>query len=193
MNATRLTSDHFVRQPWRNGGGSTTELAREGDGDRWLWRLSIAQVERSGPFSDFAGYERTIVLIEGDGMELEIDRALGVTLAEPYRPFTFDGGDATTCRLLGGPVKDLNLIVDRERAVGSVEMGAAHRFGDVRIESRWALAYALHGKTRAMLPGFDCALARGDLLRVDEACGTRLELAAIDDAALVALVRIDAR
>ena len=193
MNATRVTSDRFVRQAWKNGGGSTTELAREGSGERWLWRLSIAEVERSGPFSDFTGYERTILLLEGAGMELEVGGTVAVTLSERYRPFTFDGGAATTCTLLDGAVRDFNLIVDRERGAGSVEVGGADRFGDVRIESRWALAYALRGSMRAALPGFEGLLAPGELLRIDEADGTRLALTATDGAALVALVRIDAR
>jgi len=98
MRFRHLTAADFVRQPWKNGGGSTTQLALEGDDDRWLWRLSAADVERSGPFSDFAGYERTIMLLEGDGMDLEIDGRVA-PLRTPFEPFVFDG--AAPSRICG--------------------------------------------------------------------------------------------
>ena len=42
--------------PWRNGGGTTSEIVVEpGPGGRFHFRLSIADVEASGPFSGFPG------------------------------------------------------------------------------------------------------------------------------------------
>ena len=191
MNAVHLTTSDFVRQPWKNGGGTTTQLAREEGGERWLWRLSLAEVERSGPFSDFDGYERTLLLVEGEGMELTIEGGASLTLREPYEALVFDGGARVACRLLGGPVKDLNLIVDRRRARTTVEVIAPARCRGTRLGSRWVLAYALRGATRIAAAGLECTLAAGELLRVDDARDGALGLAAVDDAALLALVRID--
>ena len=73
MHVRRLDIRDYKRQRWKNDGGSTTELAIHGDRAHWLWRLSIAEVERSGDFSDFSGYERTTMLLEGNGMELMFD------------------------------------------------------------------------------------------------------------------------
>src|SRR5689334_4844647 len=87
-----LEAFDYVRQRWKNGGGTTTELAREDAGDRWLWRVSIADVEVSGPFSDFAGYRRIIALLDGNGMALSFDRAPPVIIDRPHEPFAFDGG-----------------------------------------------------------------------------------------------------
>ncbi len=42
--------------------------------DEFLWRVSIADVERDGPFSRFPGIDRTIVLLEGAGMRLRSGR-----------------------------------------------------------------------------------------------------------------------
>jgi environmental stress-induced protein Ves len=51
---------------WKNGGGTTTQILVEPQGAaRLAWRVSVADVAASGPFSSFPGYERHIVVIEG--------------------------------------------------------------------------------------------------------------------------------
>lgn len=105
--------------PWRNGGGRTAEIAFEpADSPAgFRWRLSLAEVESDGPFSTFPGCCRTIMLLSGGGMELTIAKPGAsprtVRLDRPYEPFDFDGEAATSCRLVAGPVRDLNVIADR--------------------------------------------------------------------------------
>jgi environmental stress-induced protein Ves len=191
MNIAHLRAGDFTRQPWKNGAGVTTQLALHEEGERWVWRLSLAEVAQSGPFSDFAGYERTIMLVEGAGMELEVDGRATDALRLPYRPFVFDGGARTRCSLLSGPVKDLNLIVDRARAGASLDVIDTNRFRGTRLEARWTLAYALRGWTRVVADAVECTLAPGELLRLDGARGADLDLVGLDQSALVALVRIE--
>ena len=157
MMITRRGPDEFTRQPWRNGGGMTTELARDGAGEAFAWRVSVADIERSGPFSRFPGYERTILLLEGDGMELTVDGRT-VTLDRPLEPFVFDGAAAPTCRLLGGPSRDLNVMVDRRRARAYVDVVEGH----AKIITPCALIYA---------PG-------ADLVRIDEGAGESIDVPA---------------
>ena len=192
MRFRHLTASDFVRQPWKNGAGSTTQLAVEGDGERWLWRLSAADVERSGPFSDFSGYERTIMLLEGDGMDLDVDGHV-VELGAPFEPFMFDGGARTSCTLRAGPVRDLNLMVDCRRARGSVQVVAPDHFRGARLDAPWALVYALRGWTRIAMDGVDVSLAPGELLRLDDARGAELALLGLERGARVALVLIRPR
>lgn len=189
MRTTHLTTRDFVRQPWKNGGGSTTQLAVERDGAEWLWRVSVADVERSGPFSDFAGYERTIMLLEGDGMDLSID-GRPAALDTPFVPLAFDGAAKTTCTLRGGPVRDLNVMVDRRRARASVEALDSNRFPGLRLDAPWVLAYALRGATRVVAGDADVALARGELLRLEDAEGSNLALVGLERDARVALIVI---
>jgi len=103
--------------PWKNGGGRTTEIAIDPpDVDvngRFRWRLSIADVERSGPFSAFPGYERTIMVIAGPGMELAVGGQPTRRLDRLFEPFVFSGDSAADCRLLDGPIRDFNLMVER--------------------------------------------------------------------------------
>ena len=59
-----LPADYRVT-PWRNGTGKTAEIAvAPGEGSRFAWRLSIADVPESGPFSDYPGYERIIAVVD---------------------------------------------------------------------------------------------------------------------------------
>jgi environmental stress-induced protein Ves len=192
MRLEHLTAADFVRQPWKNGGGSTTQLAVEGDGERWLWRLSAADVEQSGPFSDFSGYERTIMLLEGDGMDLDVD-GRRTTLRTPFEPFVFDGAARTRCTLRGGPVRDLNLMVDRARATGSVQVVDPGRFRAAPLDAPFALVYALRGRIRVAIDRLDVSLAPGELARVDDAQSAQLTLAGLERGARAALILIRTR
>ena len=111
--------------PWANGGGTTAEVATgptdtspENTG-HWHWRLSIADVEADGPFSSLPGIDRHILVAHGDGMALTIDGTTHIVRSgEP--PLPFAGEAVTTCRLLGGPINDLNLMVRRDLATGAL-------------------------------------------------------------------------
>lgn len=173
-------------QPWKNGGGTTTEIAREGERERWTWRVSIAAVERPGPFSDFAGYERTIMLLRGDGMVLDIGGR--VVRLERHEPFTFDGAAPTEGRLAGGAVQDLNLIVDRARAHGGITV----RRESFDIDAAWALLVALDGAVSVACGASAHRLAPGDALRLDDARG-RVDVVAIEPHAAIADIRIHRR
>ncbi|NDZ83148.1 HutD family protein [Streptomyces sp. SID10853] len=110
--------------PWKNGGGITREVAAGPAGaglDDFAWRVSLAEVGQGGPFSSFSGVDRVITLVEGPGMELTVDGAPH-TIAAPHQPFAFPGDAATTCRLLGGPIADLNVMTRRTRATAHVRM-----------------------------------------------------------------------
>ncbi|MHC1550201.1 HutD/Ves family protein [Phyllobacterium sp. K27] len=72
-------ADH-VEMSWKNGAGDTREIARKDDCDGLLWRLSLATVAESGPFSVFPELDRIIVLLEGDPMTLEFEDGESLTL-----------------------------------------------------------------------------------------------------------------
>lgn len=99
---------------WKNGQGSTTELAVEPPGaslDRFDWRLSVAELRGSGPFSTFPGYDRVIVQIDGPPMTLAHAGREPVAL-EHLVPHGFSGNDETACAV-DGVAHDFNLIVRR--------------------------------------------------------------------------------
>jgi uncharacterized protein len=120
----RLSSGEYKRTPWKNGGGITTELAispQNADLSDFVWRVSIAEVEADGPFSLFPGSDRTIMLIEGNGMILDAGGYGSIALLEPFRPQSFSGDWPVFGKLVSGRVRDFNLIVRRDRAWGSLD------------------------------------------------------------------------
>ncbi|HET7396801.1 MAG TPA: HutD family protein [Gammaproteobacteria bacterium] len=137
--------------PWKNGGGITRELAvypdtSTLDGEPFLWRISIADVATDGPFSAFPGYDRSIMLIAGHGMELAMQEATPIRADKFYQPLRFSGDTATHCRLLDGPVRDFNVMSARghiEHHCDVISGGAS--------EARWAqstealFCHCLHG------------------------------------------------
>lgn len=117
MSQSRLLrAADYPRMPWKNGAGSTLEIARDaGDGlDGFGWRLSIADVGESGGFSAFTGYQRVITVLEGAGMRLEVDGHASRDLTA-LDAFAFDGGSAVQCELIDGPIRDFNLIYSPQR------------------------------------------------------------------------------
>ena len=117
----RQPAAHRV-MPWKNGLGETLEVARSPDGlslDTFDWRVSVAPVVADGAFSVFPGIERTIAVIEGAGMQLTLADGQAHTL-RPGSPFAYDGGTAVEGRLIGGPVRDFNVMVRRGRCTGTL-------------------------------------------------------------------------
>jgi uncharacterized protein len=104
----------FTAAPWKNGGGITHEAIRvPPTGDAFLWRVSVAQIDSSGPFSDFAGYDRKMVLLRGRGIALQFGGGEQRALRSVGDFVEFDGAMATHCELLDGPCVDLNLMVSK--------------------------------------------------------------------------------
>ena len=113
----------FTALPWKNGGGITHEAWREpATGDAFVWRVSVAHIESSGPFSDFAGYNRKMVLLRGLGLTLRFANGEQRVLQKIGESAEFDGAVAAHCDLFNGPRVDLNFIFSKSvRAHARVE------------------------------------------------------------------------
>ena len=114
--------------PWKNGGGSTRELvcwppatAAAGGMDSFGWRVSVATIAAPGPFSAFAGVDRQIMLLGGDGVHLT-SSGWQHTLAERWQPFAFSGDEAVDCTMLGGISTDFNLMLRRGVWEGALQV-----------------------------------------------------------------------
>lgn len=132
---------------WANGGGWTTEILAEPSGTRWEWRLSVADVEAAGPFSVFPGVDRTIALISGAGFAVTIDGHAEQVIDVPFQPFDFAGDSTTSCRLIDGPVQDINLMTSRSSVAR--RLGFVHVPPDTVIEiSHIEVAVVVAGRLR---------------------------------------------
>jgi len=113
-----LQPEDYRSMPWKNGLGLTTEIAVSPmhagfEGNASDWRVSIAKVEKDCEFSRFPGYDRSIMLIEGAGMELNFDSTPSQRIDQHHVPFKFKGESQTYCRLLDGLVRDFNVMSAR--------------------------------------------------------------------------------
>lgn len=101
--------------PWKNGGGVTTELAMSppgaGLGD-FDWRVSLASIAEDGPFSQFPGVDRTLVMVSGDGVLLEVgDQRVVLSPSEPLVEFA--GEDPVHATVGGQTTLDFNVLTRR--------------------------------------------------------------------------------
>jgi uncharacterized protein len=126
MPLIRFDRSALQAQPWKNGGGVTREVLclPEGSGfAQFDWRVSIAQIERSGPFSVFAGVDRVITLLEGGGVHLRsADGAIDHQLDTPLAPFAFPGEAEVQADLLGADCHDFNVMTRRETCTARVQV-----------------------------------------------------------------------
>ena len=169
MNQVKvLRAKDYPRMPWKNGGGSTEEITRDaGAGlDGFGWRLSIADIAESGGFSTFAGYQRVITVLQGDGMTLSVDGQFTRPLL-PLDPYAFSGESQVSCTLLGGAIRDFNLIYAPQRYSARLHwLDGEQRFfssaGTVLVFSVSELLDVQVGDTASQLGRHDCLQLDGN-------------------------------
>jgi environmental stress-induced protein Ves len=117
--------------PWKNGGGSTTEIAISPAGagfEDFDWRISLATIGADGPFSVFPGVDRTLALVGGHGVTLEIDGKGRFVLSEADPVFEFRGESDINAAVTDGPTTDFNVMTRRA--------SCHHRLGRRTIEGK---------------------------------------------------------
>jgi environmental stress-induced protein Ves len=171
----------YRRVRWKNGLGWTTEIAAEPPEGEWDWRISIATVDADSEFSRFPGIDRSLLVLDGAGMVLDVEGQGTFTLLADGPPLAFSGDVATSSRLLAGPTRDFNVMtrrgvvshaLSRQPLAGSLALVRAaasllliHSVdGDVMIEPAGELAPTSGG----------LALAPGDSAIVDDQPGVTL-------------------
>jgi environmental stress-induced protein Ves len=102
----------FKTVSWKNGLGETIEMAINPGAtlDNFDWRLSMAKVVEDGVFSNFSGYTRNLILIEGDGIDLTHDENKTDKLNHLLDYATFDGSSKTMSTLHSSAITDFNVI-----------------------------------------------------------------------------------
>lgn len=112
MPSRTLERESYRPMPWRNGRGSTLEIAREPTaGEEFAWRLSLADIERNSEFSAYPGYSRALVLVAGNNLRLRFRGHGHYSLNPAKRGTRFEGDWQTHCAVPKGPCTDLSLIV----------------------------------------------------------------------------------
>ncbi len=164
-----LRADSHRRMPWKNGGGETVEIAvwpPEAGLDDFDWRVSMAHVVQDGPFSSFPGIDRTLSLLEGQGIVLEVEGRASLDLTRLHEPVMFPADVPVTAKLIAGPIADLNVMSRRGRFEHSVRF--VDISGEAEVEIRAAsLILAVAGSSSFVAGAGRGRLAPYDGLLVD--------------------------
>lgn len=171
-----ITPAEFATSAWKNGGGITHEIARDRAAGDWRWRLSVAEVASDGPFSSFAGYDRILTVIDGAGLDLHA--ANSILAARPLQPVAFSGDLAIDSRMVGGPIRDLNVIYDPARISAEVTVihGPDRGAGRPDLAGLLVLAGAVTVAGSIVPPGA-CALGKlGDIVVAEAATAILVRL-----------------
>ncbi|OLP46595.1 HutD/Ves family protein [Rhizobium oryziradicis] len=132
-----IQREDYTRMPWKNGKGLTEEIMAFPVGstmETFDWRLSIAHVGEDGPFSLFPGVDRSIALLDGEGLRLDLPDGDSMVLAPYGQPFAFAGEWAISSTNLGGPTIDLNIMTRRGRYQHS--MRRHHGAGPLNVSAK---------------------------------------------------------
>ncbi|MEO7102145.1 MAG: HutD family protein [Gemmatimonadaceae bacterium] len=150
-----LRADEYRRMPWRNGGGETAEVAIGPAGatvENFDWRVSMAHIEADGPFSIFAGTDRTLMILRGNGIKLSIAEGAPLDLTRESQPFAFSGDVSAHATLPGGAVTDLNVMTKRARRSHTVRRLAVHRRIELTVDAPLALLVCAEGELQIEMP-----------------------------------------
>jgi environmental stress-induced protein Ves len=158
----------YPRMPWRNGGGTTQEVACNPGGSTaaFDWRLSIADVAQDGGFSAFTGYQRIITVLEGQGIQLTVDGHEQAPLA-PRKAYAFLGDAQVDCRLLDGAIRDFNLFYAPARYHARLQwVSAACTFHSAAhsvlvLNAGQELTVRINGAAHALPSRYDCLHVEG--------------------------------
>jgi uncharacterized protein len=136
-----LRAGDHKRMPWKNGGGETTEIAvfPEGAGlSDFDWRISMARVDGDGPFSLFPDIERTLAILEGAGIVLDVEGHAPIRLTIDSEPHAFPADAPTSATLIDGSILDFNVMSRRGKLAHVVR-----RCGTAKVSSEGALRLVL--------------------------------------------------
>ena len=168
-----LRAGDHKRMPWKNGGGETVEIAVSPDGAglaEFDWRVSMATVATDGPFSVFPGIDRTLSILEGEGMTLFIEGRAPERLTQASAPLPFAADAPTSATLIDGTVTDLNVMTRRGRFTHSVRRVSVD--GTVKLAPRGGATLILCHRGHAeiaklSLSALDCLLLEAARQEVD--------------------------
>lgn len=173
--ASILTQASRNVMPWKNGGGSTTEIYVSPPGADFAsfdWRISLASIAATGPFSSFPGIDRSLSLVAGAGVDLQIvdegEKSLAIALRlGQTETVQFRGEAKVDAQIVQGETLDFNVMTRRTRC--------QHQFARLNLSGTqtWqtngqqALIFVATGSAGINTAGQQWQLQQGDSLLLD--------------------------
>jgi environmental stress-induced protein Ves len=189
--ATILRATNYRRMPWKNGGGETVEIAISPEGaalSEFDWRVSMATVATDGPFSSFPGIDRTLSILDGNGMSLAIDGSAPVLLTKDSVPLAFPADVPVSATLTDGAITDLNVMTRRGRYRHHVEPVRINGHASIGVDAQTWLLLCRQGSIALNWQDETAQLGEGDTLRLE---GTADMTIALTGRAFCYIIAID--
>lgn len=185
MKIERIEPGQFVKQAWRNGGGTAHEILRvappgaaEGAFDV---RISVAEIALSGPFSTYQGYDRWLLLLEGHVALSLGSSKQSIDLAAPdAAPLRFDGATHMECTLKSPSARALNVFARRGKLDLALVVAEERT---LEGPGEWAVV-GIQGQVEVKTDD-PMALSGLSTARIDLAAGEKLTVSATVACALV--------
>ena len=120
----KIIRQHEFREGrWRNGMGVSWDIASQADLENGFgWRLAIARIDADVPFSIYPGVDRFFTLIEGSGIDLDLEDTGTLACRDLFIPYPFPSDVPARCRLRAGPCRALNLFTRRDAWCATAEV-----------------------------------------------------------------------
>lgn len=172
---TLLDPVSYRSTPWKNGRGTTVDIAFSGES----WRFGRTPIVEPGPFSDYTGYDRVQALVAGSGLVLQTPSG-EIDVRQPFRPVRFMGETPIVSRLEAGPVEVVNLIGARaEVAIDMAVLDEGHTLNlppgiHVAYNPRGDALVAVQGSERPLGPDYSLRLQLTGPLRLTGLAGCLL-------------------
>jgi uncharacterized protein len=174
MRASIVRYANVAPNPWKNGLGATSQLVvhpADASLESFDWRISIARLDRSAPFSVFPGINRWLAVLAGEMVLLRegFDPSRMTTRSDPVH---FSGDVSAAGEVVHAPVLDLNVMYRAEvwRATMRRVVASDQAF---RLAPPGFIC-SCSASLRVELPGSQVELGLFDLLGVTEGCDVRL-------------------
>lgn len=164
--------------PWKNGGGVTVEIAIHpinASVDNFDWRISTATVANDGPFSIFPDIDRTLSVLQGNGIFLDVE-GVETTLTRETAPFAFAADASSGARLIDGPITDLNVMTRRLSFTHQVTRIVTNDSVIVEAESGTVLIFCAEGNFELKSDNIIAHLDQHDCLILSEDAQFSVEL-----------------
>ncbi|MFA9218953.1 MAG: HutD family protein [Sphingomonadaceae bacterium] len=156
---------------WKNGGGSTTEIAIAPPGasfENFDWRVSLATISASGPFSSFPGIDRTLALVDGDGVLLDFGNERFV-LSDSDPLVEFAGEAAVEATITGSSTTDFNVMTRRGLCRHRLERRVLRGSEELARRSTTTLVFLAEGESVTLSSASErIALVRYDAVLLED-------------------------
>lgn len=187
--------EQYQCQPWKNGGGSTLEIAKQqsAQDDKFAWRISIATLDTDGLYSSFPGVKRTQVMLSGKGVTLTIDDSQQREVSlKPLEQCSFSGEALVNCQLEAAQSASMFNIMSACGHDHQVQVCPVDQIKTADLSGDYLLIFAVDGPVDVTVDEQRLQLRTRDMLQIDGAHTRTLSVKSASDdlATQVILVKI---